>query len=103
MPISENELIIPALIIMLNSENFSIQTSDLINQLRDKFEPQFDEQDRAILLNRYDEKFTQIVRNLKSHKTFVRLNLAEEIEGGFRLLPAGAEWLESNGFTENFA
>ncbi len=37
-------------------------------------------------------------RNLKSHKTFEKLGYAEEIEGGFRILPAGANFLEQNGF-----
>ena len=96
MPISENQLIVPALISMLNSENCEITTSDLITQIASQFV--LDSQDLAPLVNRADEKFTQIVRNLKSHKTFVKLGLAEEIEGGFRLTPKGAEWLEENGF-----
>ena len=52
------------------------------------------------LLNRNDEKYTQIVRNLKSHKTFIKKGLAEDIDGGFRITPAGAAWLEDNGFIE---
>jgi len=98
MAISENELIVPALLAMLNSPDFSIQTSDLIREIERRF--QLDEQDLTPLQNRNDEKYTQIVRNLKSHKTFVKLHLAEEIDGGFRLLPAGAAWLEANGFIE---
>lgn len=96
MALSENQLIVPALLAMLNSPNGSIQTTDLINAISQQFV--LDGQDLSPLQNRNDEKYTQIVRNLKSHKTFVKLHLAEEIDGGFRILPAGAYWLEANGF-----
>ena len=96
MALSENQLIVPALLAMLNSPNGSIQTTDLINEISQQFV--LDGQDLSPLQNRNDEKYTQIVRNLKSHKTFVKLHLAEEIDGGFRILPAGADWLEANGF-----
>ncbi|NCD00125.1 MAG: hypothetical protein EOL95_10550 [Bacteroidia bacterium] len=98
MALSENQLIVPALLAMLNSPNGSIQTSDLINEISQQFV--LDGQDLSPLQNRNDEKYTQIVRNLKSHKTFVKLHLAEEIDGGFRILPAGVDWLEANGFIE---
>jgi hypothetical protein len=98
MALSENQLIVPALLAMLNSPNGSIQTTDLINAISQQFV--LDSQDLSPLQNRNDEKYTQIVRNLKSHKTFVKLHLAEEIDGGFRILPAGADWLEANGFID---
>jgi hypothetical protein len=96
MALSENQLIVPALIAMLNSHNGEIQTSDLIDQISRQFA--LDNQDLSPLLNRNDEKYTQIVRNLKSHKTFLKKGLAEEIDGGFRLTAAGAAWLDDNGF-----
>lgn len=70
--------------------------------LIDKISGQFalDNQDLSPLLNRNDEKYTQIVRNLKSHKTFIKKGLAEEIDGGFRITSAGVDWLEDNGFIE---
>ncbi len=96
MPLSENQLVVPALLAMLNSPNGSILTSDLIDQISRQFT--LDGQDLSPLLNRNDEKYTQIVRNLKSHKTFVKKGYAEEFEGGFRITPAGVDWLEENGF-----
>jgi len=98
MALSENQLIVPALIAMLNSPNGAIQTSDLIDKISQQFS--LDSQDLSPLLNRNDEKYTQIVRNLKSHKTFIKKGLAEEIDGGFRITSAGAAWLEDNGFIE---
>jgi hypothetical protein len=96
MALSENEVIIPALIAMYNSPNHEIQTSDLIEEIEDRFT--LDNQDRTMLLNRNDEKFTQIVRNLKSHKTLHELGHAVEITGGFRLTPAGVKFLKTYGF-----
>ena len=96
MPISENEIVVPALIAMYNSPNNEIQTSRLIIEIANRF--YLDAQDLSPLLNRQDEKFTQIVRNLKSHKTLRDLGYAEEIEGGFRILQKGIDWLRLNGF-----
>jgi len=95
MPLSENELIIPALIAMHNSPNHQIQTSDLINEIANRFA--LDDQDLTQLLNRNDEKFTQIVRNLKSHKTLKDLGYAIEIPGGFELTELGITFLKNNG------
>mgnify|MGYP000577824398 FL=1 len=96
MALSENQLVVPALLAMLNSPNGSILTSDLIDHISGQFA--LDNQDLSPLLNRNDEKYTQIVRNLKSHKTFVKKGFAVEFEGGFRITPEGVEWLEDNGF-----
>lgn len=96
MALSENQLVVPALLAMLNSPNGSILTSDLIDHISGQFA--LDNQDLSPLLNRNDEKYTQIVRNLKSHKTFVKKGLAVEFEGGFRITPEGVAWLEDNGF-----
>jgi|TARA_R110002124_G_scaffold174214_1_gene341802 hypothetical protein len=96
MALSENQLVVPALLAMLNSPNGSILTSDLIDHISGQFA--LDNQDLSPLLNRNDEKYTQIVRNLKSHKTFVKKGFAVEFEGGFRITPEGVDWLEDNGF-----
>ena len=98
MALSENQLIVPALIAMQNSPNGSILTTDLISEISKQFE--LDDQDLAPLQNRSDVRYTQIVRNLKSHKTFQKLILAEEIDGGFRILPKGTQWLKTNGFID---
>jgi hypothetical protein len=96
MALSENQLIIPALLAMYNSPNYEIQTSDLIDAIANQFT--LDGQDLSPLLNRNDEKFTQIVRNLKSHKTLHELGHVEEIEGGFRLTKDGVKFLKTYGF-----
>ena len=96
MALSENQLVVPALLAMLNSPNGSILTSDLIDHISGQFV--LDNQDLTPLINRSDEKYTQIVRNLKSHKTFVKKGFAVECEGGFRITPEGVDWLEDNGF-----
>lgn len=96
MALSENQLIIPALIAMYESPGHEIQTTDLINQIADQFN--LDQQDLTMLLNRNDEKYTQIVRNLKSHKTLAELGHAVEIPGGFRITPGGIRFLRRYGF-----
>nr|WP_294794393.1 hypothetical protein [uncultured Mucilaginibacter sp.] len=96
MPIPENTLVTPALVAMYNSNNHEISTSDLIDILSSEFN--LDAEDSQILDDRKDTKFSQKVRNLKSHKTFEKLNYAEEIDGGFRLLEGGVIWLTQNGF-----
>jgi len=96
MALSENQLVVPALLAMLNSPDGSILTSDLIDHISGQFA--LDNQDLSPLLNRNDEKYTQIVRNLKSHKTFVKKGFAVEFEGGFRITPEGVDWLQDNGF-----
>ena len=73
MALSENQLVVPALIAMLNSPNGEIQTTALIDEISGQFA--LDNQDLSPLLNRNDEKYTQIVRNLKSHKTFIKKGL----------------------------
>jgi hypothetical protein len=72
-----------------------ISTSDLITELERELKPSG--QDAEILDNGNDTKFSQIVRNLKSHKTastniFVR-GYAEETNDGFRITPAGRAFL----------
>lgn len=96
MALSENQLIIPALLAMYESPNYEIQTSDLIDHISSQFS--LDGQDLSLLLNRNDEKYTQIVRNLKSHKTLLELGHVVEIPGGFRLTKAGIKFLRTYGF-----
>lgn len=71
--ISESELIIPALQIFSQREQ-GTTTSDLIKELTAIMRPIG--KDAEILHNRNDSHFSQIVRNLRSHKTFERLRLA---------------------------
>lgn len=71
--IRERDLILPALEIMSQSGG-SVTTRDLIIELRARLQPSGE--DLRILDGRTDDKFSQIVRNLRSHKTFERLGIA---------------------------
>ena len=75
--ISEPDLILPALCI-LSSRNMAT-TSGLIVLLRDKLHPSGE--DLEILAGRNDDKFSQKVRNLKSHKTLTKEGYAKEVKG----------------------
>lgn len=69
----ERDLILPALEIM-SQRGGSVTTRDLIVELRARLQPSGE--DLRILDGRTDDKFSQIVRNLRSHKTFERLGIA---------------------------
>jgi len=71
-----------------------IKTEELIPQLREMMKPVGE--DREILDGRSDDKFSQIVRNLKSHKTFERLGYAEYKDGMYFLLKNGDKYLQEN-------
>ena len=62
-------------------------TTDLLNELRRLLNPSGD--DLLILEGRNDDRFSQKVRNLKSHDTLVKSGFAEHTTGGFRLTEAG--------------
>ena len=96
MSLSEHQLIVPALIAMVKQKDGYISTTNLINEISSQFE--LDGVDLTPLLNRNDEKYTQIVRNLKSHKTFHKNGYAVEENEGFRITSDGAKFLEENGF-----
>ncbi|MBE6760667.1 MAG: hypothetical protein E7551_00095 [Ruminococcaceae bacterium] len=62
---SENEIVDVVLEIIRN--NPGIRTSELIDEARAQMKP--DGEDLDILDNRNDDKFSQKVRNIKSHDT----------------------------------
>ena len=64
---SENEIVDVVLEIIRN--NPGIRTSELIDEARAQMKP--DGEDLDILDNRNDDKFSQKVRNIKSHDTIV--------------------------------
>lgn len=64
--IREKDLIIPTLQLAASRPDGVITTSDLIKKLGDIFEPKGE--DAEILDGRQDSRFSQIVRNLVSHK-----------------------------------
>lgn len=91
--ISETELILPSLFLMkLNGGH--ITTRELIPQLREMMKPP--EEDLKILDGRADDRFSQKVRNLKSHNTLEYLNYAEYKEGTYFLSTEGEGYLQEN-------
>ena len=92
-PISENDLVLPALMLLDGSPD-GLTTSNLIAELKDLLHPSGD--DLAILSGRSDTKFSQKVRNLKSHNTLVKRGFATLEEGGrnrpYRITVAGRSY-----------
>lgn len=85
--IPEDELVIPALEIMGKEPNGEITTTNLKEKLAEHFQPAGE--DAEILDGRLDTKFTQKVRNLKSHKKLQKDGLADHIFRGFRITDTG--------------
>jgi len=98
MVVSESDLVLPAVYILSKSENGEMTTSDLSSALRELLKPTGD--DLTILANRTDDKFSQKVRNLKSHETLERYGLAEyspgRPSGKYRITDAGKEFVSKN-------
>ena len=97
--IHEADLWIPVLIILNNSPNGEMDTSDLIRELRERFS--LSKGDEEILPGRQDDKFSQVVRNIKSHKDSKTNPLykgyMEDIEKGFRITQKGRNLLKGIG------
>jgi hypothetical protein len=93
--IAEPELIVPTLMLLYESPNGEMKTTDLISSLMHYFLP--GGEDTEILDNRNDTKFSQKVRNLKSHKTLEKADLAEHTADGFRITAKGRLLVESLG------
>lgn len=79
--ISEAELILPTLFLLVQFEN-GMTTKELIKNLTELLQPSGE--DVEILSSRSDTKFSQKVRNLTSHKTLSKKGLAVEptVRGG---------------------
>ena len=85
-----------ALLIMVQRPGMAILTTDLIAELPNYITiPPSIEAENA---SRKDSKFSQLVRNLKSHKesktNFIFLGLAEDIPGGFRATEKGLSFVK---------
>lgn len=95
-PISERDLILPALF-CINNEG-EISTTLLSQQLRNLLNPQGE--DREILSGRNDDKFSQKVRNLRSHETLEKAELANyesrNGQGYWTITDKGKSLLEDN-------
>jgi hypothetical protein len=86
-----------ALLVMAVRADGVVSTTDLILEL-----PKYihvPDGTQEALSGRNDNKFSQLVRNLKSHKTaktnFIFQGYAEDVKGGFRITPKGLEFVKS--------
>lgn len=91
--VSERELRIPALIII--RKKGKISTSNLIKELELLIKPSGE--DAKILKGRNDTKFSQKVRNLKSHNSLI--GLATYSKGFWEITEKGIGYLEDNKST----
>ena len=95
--ITESELILPSLYLM-SINGGMITTSDLIQKLRDIMKPAGE--DLQVSSGRSDDKFSQKVRYLRSHRAFENLGLAEykgeSGDGYFEITKAGEQYLKNN-------
>ncbi len=94
MRIEEKELVLPALYII--ERDGAVSTSDLIKELTAVFNPSGE--DAEILKNRKDTKFSQKVRNLKSHRDSNDMGGYTNINssGKYTLSDAGKKYLHDN-------
>lgn len=94
MPVySESDLIVPALGII--AEHPGIDTSELSKKLRSQLKPTGD--DLTLLANRTDDKFSQKVRNLKSHETLESKGLASFVNGKYYITKNGKKFAREAG------
>lgn len=97
--VRESDLTIPVLLALRAAPNGQMTTSDLIEHLRTTLP--LSDGDLEILDGRNDERFTQIIRNMKSHKesstNIIYLGYIQEIPRGFRITQKGVSFLESKG------
>ena len=88
--ISERELILPALYILVPHD--SLSTSELIVALTALLQPTGE--DMRLLSGRNDTKFSQKVRNLKAHHTLSSLGFAVHTRSGFSITDEGRRHVE---------
>ena len=90
MEITERDLVLPALYVI--KRKGSATTTDLIKELTIAFNPTGE--DAKILDQRNDTKFSQKVRNLRSHRSNNGMsNYVSYVNGVFRLTSAGENYL----------
>ncbi len=87
---SESE-IIPFALKIIKDNSSGIDTQNLIKLLRKNMSPEGE--DTIILANRSDDKFSQKVRNLRSHKTLEKKKLVKVIENKFVITEEGLKYL----------
>lgn len=90
-----NDLWKYALLIMSVRPDGEISTSDLIEEMPNYIN--LSEEHTAVNSSRKDSKFSQIVRNLKSHKNtkknFIYQGYAQDIPGGFKIARKGLDFV----------
>lgn len=92
--ISEADLVLPALFVMSLQPDKTISTNRLIKALTNLLKPTGE--DAEILKGRKDTKFSQKVRNLRSHETLEKLGYAKYSQGFFKLTENGERYLNEN-------
>ena len=93
---TENE-IIPFALSIIQSHKEGIDTKNLIIHLRELMNPYGE--DLEILTNRNDDKFSQKVRNLKSHKTLENKGFVSFNNNKFYITKVGTKFLiESHNY-----
>lgn len=85
----EAHVLVPT-IIALGKNGGQMSTEDLIEQLIQIMAPSGD--DLVSYASRKDSRFSQIVRNLKSHDTLTRLNWATRVNDGWKLTKDGLDF-----------
>lgn len=90
--ISENQLIIPSLKVFSRHKE-GTTTSELIEILTEIMQPKG--KDAEIIPGRNDTYFSQKVRNLRSHSTFERGNLAQYVDEKYYITEEGLNFLEN--------
>lgn len=83
---SETDLVVPALEIIARRPD-GITTTELQSELKASLRPSGD--DLTLLAGRGDDKFSQKVRNLKSHDTLERKGLATFTNGRYKITAIG--------------
>ena len=92
--ISEQQLVLPALYLMIKSPDGIVTTSELISKLTTIMHPTGI--DAEILAGRKDTYFSQKVRNLKSHDTLVKNGYAIDYNDGFKITKTGEVYVSSH-------
>ena len=99
--ITESDLVLPSLRALLLREDEGLSTSALMGLLREAMKPEGD--DLEPLEGRNDDKFSQKVRNLKSHDRLEREDLAIYVDGTYYITEIGKDFVEKfDGVDENF-
>lgn len=99
--IHEPDLVVPTLQFLASRPDGFATTSEIIKHLEEKFDPEGE--DAEILEGRGDTRFSQIVRNMISHReggsSFIRNSYAEYFKDkrGLQITDKGVEFLKEIG------